>query len=63
LSKAAADSGVRDLRARGLSDGDVIGRAAAAVKLIDRPRAIRASNVGSLFQEGGPEGPLPRTGS
>ena len=49
LSKAAGDTGVRELRARGESAPDVIGRAAAAVGLIDRPRPIEAAEVASLF--------------
>jgi glutamyl-tRNA synthetase/glutamyl-Q tRNA(Asp) synthetase len=49
LSKSAGDSGVRELRARGFAPGDVIGRAAAAIGLIDDPRPIPASAVPSLF--------------
>jgi glutamyl-tRNA synthetase/glutamyl-Q tRNA(Asp) synthetase len=49
LSKSAGDTGVRDLRAAGLSAADVIGRAAAAVGLIDRPRPIFARTVSELF--------------
>ena len=49
LSKSARDTGIRELRAEGLSPGDVIGRAAAAVGLIASPRAIRSSDVPSLF--------------
>lgn len=50
LSKAEGDAGVRDLRARGLTAADVIGRAAAAVGLIDTPRPIPSSHVARLFQ-------------
>jgi glutamyl-tRNA synthetase/glutamyl-Q tRNA(Asp) synthetase len=49
LSKSAGDTGVRELRAQGLGPEDVIGRAAAAIGLIASPRAIRASEVPSLF--------------
>lgn len=50
LSKSAADTGIRELRAAGVSPSDVIGRAAAAVGLIDRERPIAASEVGALFR-------------
>ena len=49
LSKSSGDTGVRELRARGLTAPDVIGRAAAAVGLIDEPRAIAAGAVAQLF--------------
>jgi glutamyl/glutaminyl-tRNA synthetase len=49
LSKSAGNTGVRELRAQGLGPEDVIGRAAAAIGLIASPRAIRASEVASLF--------------
>jgi len=49
LSKSAADTGVRDLREGGLSADEVIGRAAAAVGLIERPRSISARAVSDLF--------------
>lgn len=49
LSKAAGDTGIRDLRRQGWSAPDVIGRAAAAVGLVDRPRPIAATEVASLF--------------
>ena len=45
LSKSAGDSGVRELRAAGMSPEYVIGRAAAAVGLLDRERAISATDV------------------
>jgi glutamyl-tRNA synthetase/glutamyl-Q tRNA(Asp) synthetase len=50
LSKSARDTGVRELRAKGLRPEDVIGRAAAAVGLTDRPRPIAASDVAALFR-------------
>jgi glutamyl-Q tRNA(Asp) synthetase len=49
LSKSADDTGVRELRQGGATPEDLIGRAAAAVGLIDRPRAIDAADVVSLF--------------
>jgi glutamyl/glutaminyl-tRNA synthetase len=49
LSKAAGDSGVRELRAAGLAAPDVIGRAAAAVGLIPVPRPVKPDEVESLF--------------
>jgi glutamyl-tRNA synthetase/glutamyl-Q tRNA(Asp) synthetase len=49
LSKSAGDTGVRELRAKGLGPDDVIGRAAAAIGLIQSPRPIPASDVASLF--------------
>ena len=51
LSKAAGDTGVRLLRAQGTTAPEVIGRAAAAVGLIPAPRAVRASEVPSLFPQ------------
>jgi glutamyl-Q tRNA(Asp) synthetase len=50
LSKAAGDTGVRDLRARGVSAADVIGRAAATVGLIDSPREVSPDDVAGLFR-------------
>src|SRR4030095_356210 len=49
LSKANRDTAVRELRASGLSAPAVIGRAALAVGLIREFRAVRASEVGVLF--------------
>ena len=49
LSKSTRATGVRHLRAEGVAAGEVIGRAAAAVHLIDAPRAIDASNVSELL--------------
>jgi glutamyl-Q tRNA(Asp) synthetase len=50
LSKAAGDSGVRELRAAGVSAAEVIGRAAAAVGLVDAVRPIAARDVSALFR-------------
>lgn len=49
LSKAADDTGVRELRAGGVRPEDVIGRAAARVGLLDLPRPVCAAAVQSLF--------------
>lgn len=49
LSKAARDTGIRELRARGLSADEVIGQAAAAAGLVDPPRRIAAAEVATLF--------------
>ena len=49
LSKSAGDTGVRELRAEGATPLEVIGRAAAAVGLIEAPRLVRASEVAALF--------------
>jgi len=48
LSKAGGDTGVRELRAAGLGPAAVIGRAAAAVGLIDRERPIEADTLWRL---------------
>lgn len=50
LSKSAGDTGVRELRAQGFAPADVIGRAAAAIGLIEAPRPIPAPEVPSLFR-------------
>jgi glutamyl-Q tRNA(Asp) synthetase len=49
LSKSSGDSGVRELREAGLTAAEVIGRAAAAVGLIDVPRPVAATTVQDLF--------------
>ena len=48
LSKASGDTGVREIRASGATPAEVIGRAAAAVGLIDRASPIEASAAGAL---------------
>jgi len=50
LSKASGDTGVRELRRAGVSASEVIGRAAAAVGLIESPRTVEARDVAVLFQ-------------
>jgi glutamyl/glutaminyl-tRNA synthetase len=49
LSKSAGDTGVRELRAAGVSPAEVIGRAAAAVGLLARGLSLPASGVSRLF--------------
>jgi len=49
LSKSAADVGVRELRRAGLSPAEVIGRAAAAVGLVERSEPLAARDVAQLF--------------
>jgi glutamyl-tRNA synthetase/glutamyl-Q tRNA(Asp) synthetase len=50
LSKSSGDTGIRELRSAGVSPADVIGRAAAAIGLIDRARPLPAREVGNLFR-------------
>lgn len=52
LSKSNRDTGVRDLRAAGMSAEDVIGRAAAAVGLVREGAVILAGEVERLFAQG-----------
>src|SRR6185295_5874474 len=54
LSKSNQDTGIGELREAGVSAADVIGRAAAAVGLIETPRAIPASAVDRLFRQNDP---------
>jgi glutamyl-Q tRNA(Asp) synthetase len=49
LSKSDGDTGVRDLRARGVAPSTVLGEAAVAVGLLERPRAIRPDDLPALF--------------
>jgi glutamyl-Q tRNA(Asp) synthetase len=50
LSKSAGDSGVRELRAAGLSAPEVIGSAAARVGLVGSGESVPASDIQRLFQ-------------
>jgi glutamyl-Q tRNA(Asp) synthetase len=50
LSKSAGDTGVRELRRRGLTAPEVIGMAASRIGLVDPGRSIRASEVSELFE-------------
>jgi glutamyl-Q tRNA(Asp) synthetase len=49
LSKSAGDTGVRELRARGVPAAEVIGAAACAVGLVSPPRPVPAAHVSALF--------------
>jgi glutamyl-Q tRNA(Asp) synthetase len=49
LSKAAGDTGVRELRARGEAPAAVLGRAAWLTGLIDRPRDLGPEELAGLF--------------
>jgi glutamyl-tRNA synthetase/glutamyl-Q tRNA(Asp) synthetase len=49
LSKSTGATGVRHLRATGLTPGEVIGMAAAAVRLTDRPATVEARLVGQFL--------------
>jgi glutamyl-Q tRNA(Asp) synthetase len=49
LSKSAGDTGVRELRAKGLQPEEVIGRAAALVGLNDHSLPVSASDVPTLL--------------
>jgi glutamyl-tRNA synthetase/glutamyl-Q tRNA(Asp) synthetase len=51
LSKASGDTGVRELRARGVDPGTVIGTAASAVGLVARGASVPAHSVGALFPD------------
>jgi glutamyl/glutaminyl-tRNA synthetase len=53
LSKSDGDTGLRELRAAGASPEVVLGKAAYAVGLIERPRPVAAGEVGMLFLEAG----------
>ena len=48
LSKSAGDTGVRELRAAGLTAGVVLGRAAAAIGLIPAVRALGVEEVSEI---------------
>jgi glutamyl/glutaminyl-tRNA synthetase len=54
LSKSAGDTGVRELRARGMSAADVIGLAASAVELLAARQPLKAEDVPALFDRGSP---------
>jgi glutamyl/glutaminyl-tRNA synthetase len=51
LSKSAADTGVRELRALGLAPEQVLGHAAAAVGLAAAATPCAASAVRRLFED------------
>jgi glutamyl-tRNA synthetase/glutamyl-Q tRNA(Asp) synthetase len=49
LSKSNRDTGIRELRARGLSAADVLGLAGARAGLIERPRPLSADRLSTLM--------------
>jgi glutamyl-tRNA synthetase/glutamyl-Q tRNA(Asp) synthetase len=51
LSKSAGDSGLRELRAAGVSPAEVLGRAAFLVGLQAEPRAVGARELGDIFSQ------------
>jgi glutamyl-Q tRNA(Asp) synthetase len=51
LSKSTGATGVRALRDAGVSPGEVIGRAAAAVGLVAKPGPVEARTVSGLFSQ------------
>jgi len=53
LSKASGDSGIRELRTRGVGAETVIGMAAAAIGLVGAARPLPAPEVPALFAEPG----------
>ncbi len=50
LSKANRDTGLCELRAAGISPGEVLGSAAAATGLLPEPTTISAEDLGALFK-------------
>ncbi|HEX5632985.1 MAG TPA: glutamate--tRNA ligase family protein [Gemmatimonadales bacterium] len=52
LSKSAGDTGVRDLRAAGMTPAQVIGRAVHLAGLTERERPVAVDDLPSLFAEG-----------
>jgi glutamyl-tRNA synthetase/glutamyl-Q tRNA(Asp) synthetase len=52
LSKAAGDTGVRDLRAAGTDPGEVLGRAAHLIGLVAEPRRLEVWELATLFNGG-----------
>ena len=53
LSKASGDTGVRELRGRGMAPSAVIGLAASAVGLVERGASVTAASVSALFADSG----------
>ena len=52
LSKAARDTGIRELRASGVSPADALGRAAFLTGLRARPEALEPDDLANLFAGG-----------
>ena len=53
LSKAAGDTGVRELRAAGVIPSEVLGRAAWSIGLLPELRHVEAGDLATLFEEHG----------
>jgi glutamyl/glutaminyl-tRNA synthetase len=53
LSKAAGDTGVRELRAAGAAPSEVLGRAAWSIGLLAERRDVEAGDLATLFEEHG----------
>ena len=49
LSKSVGDTGIRELRERGATPADVLGRAAALAGLVEPARSLNAADLPSLF--------------
>jgi len=49
LSKSAGDSGVRELRAAGVTPAEVLGRAAHAAGLIEQVRPLTLDDITGFF--------------
>jgi len=52
LSKAAGDTGIRELRAAGTAPADVLGRAAALTGLLPRAEPVEPHDLAKLFSAG-----------
>lgn len=52
LSKANRDTGIRELRAAGMTPGEVLGAAAAATGLLPAPTPLAAEDLAELFRPG-----------
>ena len=53
LSKAAGDTGVRELRAAGMTPSEVLGRAAWSIGLLQELRDVEVGDLAALFEEHG----------
>ncbi|MBI3789814.1 MAG: hypothetical protein HY275_02940 [Gemmatimonadetes bacterium] len=54
LSKATQDTGLREMRAAGVSPQDVLGMAAHASGLVDQPTSVSAADLAHLVAERAP---------
>jgi glutamyl/glutaminyl-tRNA synthetase len=51
LSKSAGDSGVRELRAAGVTPAEVLGRAAQAAGLLEQVRPLALDEIVEFFAQ------------